>query len=90
VAIAQRVLLAFDYEGYPRIVAPYCHGFHRSGEALRGVQIGGGSRSGSYGIGKSWIVAKMKNVRAMADPFVPDDPDYNPDDVVMLAIHCRI
>jgi len=45
-AIRARRLLAFKYGGFHRIVAPYCHGAsQRDREVLRGVQIGGLSRS---------------------------------------------
>ena len=58
-AIAAKTLLAFTYEGHPRVVAPYCHGFTRAGdEALRAVQLRGTSRSGHSARGKLWIVSK--------------------------------
>jgi hypothetical protein len=89
-AIERRCLLMFDYDGYPRIVEPYCHGTTSSGaEAVRAVQVGGSSRSRGMGFGKLWIISKMKNVRIGA-PFSPDDPNYNPDDSAMKSIHCRV
>jgi hypothetical protein len=89
-AIRTRMLLEFDYDGHRRIVAPYCHGMTRGGQALRGVQVSGGSRSGGLGFGKLWIVSRMSRLQATNRAFVPDDPDYNPDDQAMLSIHCRI
>lgn len=32
----------------------------------------------------------MLNVRLTNESFVPNDPDYNPDDTGMREIHCRI
>lgn len=89
-AIRERVALEFEYDGHHRVVVPYCHGMSRSGEALRAIQIGGTSQSGGFGFGKLWSVAKMRNVRSTGASFVPDDPDYNPDDRAMVRIHCRI
>ena len=93
-AIAARVLLEFDYHGDHRIVAPYCHGISARGvEVLRAVQLRRSkstSKSGGFGFGKLWQVAHVENVRALRESFVPDDPDYNPDDSAMAQIHCRV
>lgn len=90
-AIATKTLLAFTYDGHPRVVAPYLHGFTRAGdEALRAVQVRGSSRSGHFASGKLWIVSKMRLVRTLEERFVPDDPDYEPDDSAMASVHCRV
>jgi len=90
-AIRARRLLAFKYGGFHRIVAPYCHGAsQRDREVLRGVQIGGLSRSGGFGFGKLWLVKQMSEIRMTNDPFIADDPQYNPDDKALLRIHCRV
>jgi len=90
-AIRTRKLLAFTYEGHPRVVAPYCHGFTRAGsEVLRAVQLRGSSRSGLFGSGKLWSVSKMRLVRTLDEEFVADDPDYDPNDTAMASIHCRV
>jgi hypothetical protein len=89
-AIRARVLLAFDYDGYARVVAPYCHGMNKSGEVLRAIQVAGESRSGGLGFGKLWIVARMSNVVITLQRFVPDDPHYNPKDSAMISIHCCV
>lgn len=89
-SIRERRLLEFDYEGYHRVVAAYCHGVSRSGEVLRAVQVRGASRSGGLGFGKLWTIARMRNARMIEEPFAPDDPDYRPDDSAMTSIHCRI
>jgi hypothetical protein len=84
------MLLAFDYDGRPRIVAPYAHGFKRGAEVLRAIQVGGSSRSGTFDFGKMWTVSRMKTMRLTGASFVADDPRYNPDDSGMDSIHCRI
>lgn len=90
-AIRSRTLLEFDYDGHRRIVAPYCYGLTTKGvEALRAIQVGGSSRSGGFGFGKLWHVAKIERLKNTDDKFLPTDPDYNPDDVAMAVIHCRI
>ncbi len=90
-AIRTRKVLAFAYDGHPRVVAPYCHGFTRAGdEVLRALQLRGTSRSGHFGSGKLWTVAKMRLVRTLAEGFEADDPDYEPNDAAMARIHCRI
>jgi hypothetical protein len=90
-AIRSRTLLEFDYDGYHRIVAPYCYGATRGGvEIVRAIQIGGASRSGSFGFGKLWHVAKMRNLQNTDEKFLPTDPGYNPNDDAMNEIYCRI
>jgi hypothetical protein len=90
-AIRKRALLEFDYHGGRRIVAPYCHGVSARGvEILRAVQIRGFSASGGYGFGKLWAVLEMQDVQILDESFIPDDPDYNPNDRAMKQVHCRI
>jgi hypothetical protein len=90
-AIRKRCRLEFEYRGLPRVVEPYCHGVStRGAESLRAVQVGGESSSGGYGFGKLWTVAEMRAPRLSAVSFVPNDPNYNPDDNGMKTIHCRI
>lgn len=89
-AIRDRNLLEFDYDGLRRVVAPYCHGFTDKGEVLRAIQVQGESRSRAMGFGKLWTLAKVLNLRRTGDVFVPDDPQYNPNDRAMTRIHCRV
>jgi hypothetical protein len=90
-AIGAQRILEFDYDGYHRVVQPYCHGFTRKGaETLRAVQVNVDSRSGGRGFGKLWTVAKMQNMRVAVETFGPDDPDYNPNDTALLEIHCSV
>lgn len=90
-AISKRLLLEFTYNGLHRVVAPYCHGVSTAGhESLRGVQVGGESRSRGMRSGKLWTLAKMTNARLTDRSFRPDDPNYNPDDSGMKQIHCRV
>jgi len=89
-AIHDCELLEFDYDGLHRVVAPYCHGFTSKNEVLRAVQVEGESRSRGMGFGKLWMVSKMSRVHRTGRPFVPNDPQYNPNDSAMATIHCRV
>lgn len=89
-AIKDHMLLEFDYEGLHRVVAPYCHGFTARGEVLRAVQVRGESRSRGFRFGKLWTIEKMRNLRGTTESFIPDDPDYNPNDSAMTTIHCNV
>jgi hypothetical protein len=91
-AIRQRKLLQFQYHGKLRIVAPYCHGVSTRGtDVLRAIQVRGASGSGGFGMGKLWAVGEMIAPRVLEnEPFVPDDPNYNPNDSAMSEIHCCV
>jgi hypothetical protein len=90
-AIRERSLLEFQYHGLHRVVAPYCHGISTRGvEVLRAVQIRGFSSTGGFGFGKLWSVADIVDARLTNESFVPDDPDYNPNDRGMRQVHCRV
>lgn len=90
-AIRGRRLLLFDYNGKPRVVAPYCLGIStRKSEVLRAIQVRGMSTSGKLGLGKLWSLDQMVDVRVSDETFVANDPNYNPNDSAMTRILCRI
>ncbi len=90
-AIRTLSVLEFEYRGLHRVAAPYVHGFTvRGAEAMRAIQLRGESRSAGLGFGKLFLCSEMKRVRLTEERFVPDDPDYNPDDGVFARIHCRV
>lgn len=92
-AIRSRRLLAFDYGGHARVVVPYCHGWSKTGEeVVRAVQVRGTSSSGKAGLGfgKLFTIRKLVRPRLLDEPFVPDDPNYNPDDSALARICCRV
>jgi hypothetical protein len=91
-AIRGRLLLGFGYQGFLRVVQPYCHGRGSEGqELLRAVQVRGGSRSGgNIDSGKLWTVAKIVGLRVLEESFAPDDPKYNPNDKAIVSICCRV
>lgn len=61
-AIENRSILAFDYEGTLRFVEPHCVGRGTKGFLLRGFQTGGESDSINFGW-KLFSFDKMSNVR---------------------------
>jgi hypothetical protein len=90
-AIRERRRLEFKYGGRYRVVEPYCFGISTTGvEVLRAVQVRGSSSSRGYGFGKLWTVAEIQELRLTDEKFEPSDPQYNPDDVAMTEIRCRI
>jgi hypothetical protein len=93
-AIRAHMLLEFDYHGEHRIVAPYCYGItHRGAEMLRAVQLrrpNSTSKKGGFGFGKLWRRTEMENISVTREPFVPDDPDYNPNDSAFAQILYRV
>jgi hypothetical protein len=90
-AIQEHRKLTFDYNGLRRIVVPYCYGVSkRDMEVLRAIQVGGASSSHGYGFGKLWTVSEMSALQVSAEQFVPNDPNYNPNDSAMKQVICRI
>ena len=90
-AIRSRRLLQFQYHGKLRVVAPYCHGVSTRGtEVLRAIQVRGASNSGPSRMGKLWAVGEMLDLHLLDEPFVPNDPNYNPNDSAMSEIHCCV
>jgi hypothetical protein len=89
VAIRELRVLEFVYDEKRRVVEPYCHGVTAKGaDSLRALQVGG--QGSGFGFGKMWTIGKMTDVRLTDRTFVPDDPNYNPDDSAMVRIHCRV
>ena len=84
-AIRRRRLLEFEYSGRRRLVAPYCHGWTKKGERLRAVEI-----DDPEPFGKLWSVEKMAGLRVTDTPFLPNDPNYNPNDSAMERICCCV
>jgi len=90
-AIRERALLEFVYHHRRRVVAPYCCGLSaRGADVLRAVQVRGESASGGLGFGKLWTVAEISGLRMLDEVFIPEDPDYNPQDRAMTRIYCAV
>jgi hypothetical protein len=90
-AIQDKRLLMFDYNGQSRVVEPYCLGLStQDAELLRAIQVAGASHSRRFGFGKLWTLEQMKAVRVAEQTFVPDDPNYNPNDSAMKLVICNV
>jgi hypothetical protein len=90
-AIRRLALLEFHYKGHLRVVQPYCFGVStRDVNVLRAVQVRGSSSSNTLGIGKLWSAVEVLAPRILDETFTPNDPLYNPNDVAMKRIYCRI
>ena len=79
-AIANRSVIAFDYEGTTRFVEPHALGrTSKDDMVMRGFQTGGDSNTINFGW-KLFTVAKMFNIR-----LAPPRKDYNPADKAMTG-----
>ena len=89
-AIAQRMLLEFDYDRAHRVVEPHCFGISSKGHRLlRAFQVAGQS-AGSGELGwKLFDEEKIVGLRLGVGTFSPR-PDYNPNDERMTSIVCRL
>lgn len=91
-AIASRRLLEVVYNGQPRLIEPYSHGFSSDGqEMLVGFQRAGGSDSGQVRGWKAMAVGRIERLMVVDVSFIPGPADYragrskNIDD-----LHCEI
>jgi len=90
-AISTRSVIGFDYDGYPRIVEPHCHGVSSKGkEVMRGFQTSGGSESGEFYGWKLFDVAKISDLRILDETFDENRPYYNPNDSAMQQVCCHV
>lgn len=88
-AIGSRRLLAFVYDGHPRVVQPDCHGTGANGqEFLRGYQVDGTSSTGALGW-KLFEVSHMVRPHPLEQRFTPRS-DFRRDDVAMHPVHCCV
>ena len=91
-AIENHVRVAFEYAGHHRVVVPMALGRDGSGDwQLRGLQVAGGSSSGSLGanVPKLWKLAGMSNVVPLGERFeIPQQ--YRRGDVSMSYIEAQL
>ncbi len=91
-AIVERRMLSFTYQGHPRLVIPAAHGLHAStGKAvLRGYQVGGTSSSRATPL---WDLFRLDTVTApltLGEPFGDIPPDDRRDDQHIEPLCCQL
>jgi hypothetical protein len=91
VAIEDRHLLQFRYDGFTRLVEPYAFGVSNRGRyTLRAYQVEGGSDSGRTEGWKLFHVADMESIVVTPRPFPAPRPEYRRDDRVFARIISQV
>ncbi len=89
-AIKARQILAFNYNGYNRIVEPHAVGSSRAGnDVLRCYQIQGGH----VAAGHNWDlceISKISNLTLTGNNFASARSDYRRGDKGMLRIYAEL
>ncbi|NCU31136.1 hypothetical protein EOL73_04215 [Candidatus Saccharibacteria bacterium] len=91
-AIKNHNYLEFLYEGYARKVIPFAHGLHaktRTG-VMRGLQVGGASKSGKFDVPKLFETEKMSNIIILEELFANLPDGYKKDDKHINPIECQL
>ncbi len=90
-AIRASRLLRFVYDGYERVVEPHAYGVNTAGhEAVSGWLVGGWSASATEPGWRMFLVGQMRDVAALAEPFVGPRAGHNPDDPHFVRVYCQI
>ncbi len=90
-AIRDRAVLEFTYNGQARTVEPQTYGISTVGHAvLRAYQRAGGSTSGRTNGLRLFEVAKMSRVKKTAGRFLKARPEHNPNDSAMKEIRVTL
>ncbi len=90
-AISERSVVEFEYDGAIRVVEPHCHGQTKAGkEMVRAYQTDGYSKSGPVEGWKLYDVAKIVGLKRTGASFADNRPNYNPNDIHLIYVHCRV
>jgi hypothetical protein len=90
-AIRARRLLMFGYGNRVPIVEPHLYGVNAlEHEVLSAWLLPGHSRADPRGGWRTYLVAEMRDVQILDQPFADPRPDYNPDDTRMVRTFCRL
>jgi hypothetical protein len=91
VAIEDRHLLQFRYDGFTRVVEPHAFGVSNRGRyTLRAYQVDGGSESGQTQGWKLFHVADMESIVVTPPHFEAPRSDYRRDDRVFARIISQV
>jgi hypothetical protein len=90
-AIAERLLLLFDYNDRRRLAYPCAHGHLSTGnEALRAHEVTVVDGRRRVGAGKLFLLESMSDVALSDEHFDHPPPGYHRDDRGMVDIHCQL
>ena len=90
-AIKEKKLLRFLYDDGLRIVEPHCYGESTAGnDILRAYQVRGISTSGNPTGWRIFDTSKIVGVTVLDDTFDKTRRGYNPHDLAMTLIYCRL
>ena len=90
-AIKNKQLLSFTYDGFAREVEPHCLGVDKKGHpALRAFQVNGGSESGEYVGWKMFHVNEIRNLNVLQKKFTISRPGYKRGDKDMAQIKAEV
>ncbi len=90
-AIVSHRLLAFNYEGFERIVEPHRYGRNTAGhDALLAWLVRGHSESGAGAGWRAYLLVEMRDIRALDESFQSARPGYNPGDGSMQVVYCEL
>lgn len=91
IAIEDRHLLEFRYDGFRRIVEPHAFGVSKRGRyTLRAYQVDGGSESGETAGWKLFHVSDMQSIVVSPERFPGPRPDYRRDDRIFARIISQV
>lgn len=90
-AIRERRVVRFNYDGFTRVVEPYCYGVSTAGnDVVRGFQIGGHSKSGRPLGWRLFRVDEISGFTVLDSEFTGARTFYNRYDHDMESIYCRV
>ena len=90
-AIEARRLVRFVYDGYERVVEPHLYGINQANhEMLSGYLVAGWSASKPEPGWRNYLIADMADIHVLGTPFVGPRAGYNPNDVHIRQIFCRV
>jgi len=87
-ALRNRKVLAFSYDGQPRIVEPQSYGLRKAAErpVMRGFQRAGGSTTGYIRGIRLFELVKMSQLRQTGERFVKPQPEHDPNDSAISKV----
>ena len=91
IAIQNRKLLNFNYDGFQRTVEPHTYGVDSKGHiAMRAYQVAGGSESGEYVGWKLFHVHEISRLVMQPQSFSGPRPGYKRGDKAFASIQMQL